>query len=364
MSTDDAARIFGDRYVLGERLTAGDTREVWRAHDDVVRRQVALKIFFGTAAADPSWQDRFRRRASQLTALSHPGIAKVYDHGESATEAWLAMAFIDGAPLSERLTSGQPLPAAVGLDLVGQAAMALAAAHAAGITHGALSPASLIIRDGAIVFLIGFGFGAEATAADDLAALGDVATACLGPAVATPGQSAEVSEFLAWLTDPSHAKPPQDAAAIGRTALALAASLTSTGPDADSAAASPALPSGEADEDKPAKAWRHDETPEEAAKRKEVRNRLLVLGTIVVVGGAALLRFVGEGGGQVTVPSVVNLQIDQAKLKLTSAGLRPTEACVVGVDSGNTVSAQTPPAGREVKAGSNVVLTVTAETCP
>src|SRR4051812_34759637 len=124
----ETARTFGDRYVLGDRITAGETREVWQAHDDIVSRQVALKIFFGPPAADPAWRERFRHDAGRLVALSHPGIAKVYDHDESADEAWLAMAFIAGRPLTE-LLADSTLDVPTALDIVGQTAFAVQAAH-------------------------------------------------------------------------------------------------------------------------------------------------------------------------------------------------------------------------------------------
>jgi tRNA A-37 threonylcarbamoyl transferase component Bud32 len=338
------ARMFGDRYVLGDRLTASESREVWRAHDDIVSRQVALKIFFGPSAADPVWREQFRHDADRLATLSHPGIATLYEHAESDDETWLAMAFVEGERLSDRLAEPAGLTPAVAIDVVGQAALAVSAAHDIGLAHGAMTPDSLLIRAGGSVALIGFAIGSAATRDGDLHALGGLLTRCLDTDVAT-ARPPEVDEFVRWLTGRDRPEPAGSAAEIGRTALALATSLrgghTTTvtpprkpPPDAD---ASPG----------------YDE-----ADRKRVRNRLLVLGTIVVVGGAALLRFVGEGGGQVIVPNVVGLQVNAADLKLTYAGLVPKVTTAVGSDSGQTVVSESPSAGQEVKAGSRVTLTV------
>lgn len=354
-TSGDIARTFGDRYVLGEQLTAGETREVWRAHDDIVSRQVALKIFFGAQAADPAWRERFRHDARRLAALSHPGIAKVYQHDESDDEAWLAMAFVGGAPLAERLTGDDPLDVATALDIVGQTAFAVQAAHDVGVAHGAIGPASVMVRTDGVVSLIGFALATGATQAADMRALGALAKQCLtGPAVSTSRQAPDVEDFVDWVTTPDRPKPPRDAAEIGRTALALVASLqaghtTSVVPSSASAAMT----------ETPGAEPRYDE-----AERKQVRNRLIVLGTIVVVGGGALLRFVGQGAGDVTVPSVVGLPIDQAKLQLTKGRLNNTTQCVVGKDSGGTVVSQLPLVGASVKAGSTVVLTFSQGTCP
>jgi serine/threonine protein kinase len=349
----DTARTFGDRYVLGDRITAGDTREVWQAHDDIVSRQVALKIFFGAPPADPAWRERFRHDASRLVALSHPGIAKVYDHDESEEEAWLAMAFVAGRPLADLLADGS-VDAATALDIVGQTAFAVQAAHDVGVAHGAIGPASIMIRPDGVVSLIGFAVASGARQADDLRALGELATHCLsGPAVSTSGLPPDVEDFMGWVTDAGHSTP-RDAGEIGRTALALATSLRAGAP----AAVVPPAPSPATD---PIDAEpRYDD-----AERKQVRNRLIVLGTIVVVGGAALLRFVGESGGQVTVPSVVGLPVNQAQLQLTKDGLRSSPPqCVVGKDSGGTVVSQLPLVGASVKAGSTVVISYAQAVCP
>jgi hypothetical protein len=349
----DTARTFGGRYVLGDRITAGETREVWQAHDDIVSRPVALKIFFGAPSADPAWRERFRHDATRLVALSHPGIAKVYDHDESDDEAWLAMASVAGEPLTERLAGGS-LDVATALDIVGQTAFAVQAAHDVGLAHGAIGPPSILIRPEGVVSLIGFAVASGATQAGDMTALGALTRQCLsGGAVSTPDLPPDVEEFMGWVTDPERSKPPRDAGEIGRTALALATSLRSGAP----AAVVPTSPSprtGRAD-DEP----RYDE-----AERKQVRNRLIVLGTIVVVGGAALLRFVGESGGEVNVPSVIGLPVKQAQLQLTKDGLNNEPQCVVGKDSGGTVVSQLPLVGARVKAGSHVVINYAQAVCP
>lgn len=354
MDAPEGARIFGERYVLGDRLTAGESREVWQAHDDVVSRAVALKIFFGDDAANPAWQHTFRQRADRLVALSHPGIAKVYGHGESADETWLAMAFVPGTVLADRLGGSDSLSSHDALDILGQTALALAAAHDAAVVHGNLSPAAIMLRDGA-VSLIGFTVDGAATRNDDINALGVLATTLFEAVdTSTSAPAPDVRQFVTSLTDPTRAAKDRDAKEIGRTALALAGAVG----DLPRPVPEPTPPP-----DRLAQHVGYGGAHDEAEKRM-VRNRLIVLGTIVVVGGAALLRFVGEGAGDVTVPLITNLTIDQAKLKLTTDGLRSTDHCLLGPSSGGVVVRQSPTAGHSVKAGSVVTLTYTKDTCP
>jgi tRNA A-37 threonylcarbamoyl transferase component Bud32 len=350
---DETARIYADRYVLGDQLTAGASREVWRAHDDLVSRAVVLKIFFGDQAKDPQWRARFGHGARRLAALSHPGIARLLDHGENGDETWLVTAYVEGVPLSHAVNAAS---AAELFDAAGQAALALRAAHDAGISHGALGPDAVMVRADGSAALIGFEPATDASQADDLRALAALFTACATAARSTEALPPDVEGFVKSLSD-ADAGTSRDAGDIGRSALALATSLRG-GPAMPTATATTgsALP--------PRASWRRQETPEQEASRKQVRNRLIVLGTIVVVGGGALLRFVGKGGGDVTVPPVIGQPVNQAALALTRAGLREVEACAPGKDSGNTIVSQLPPAGQRVKAGSVVVVTVRAATCP
>jgi hypothetical protein len=349
---EQTARTFNDRYVLGRQLTTGAAREVWQAHDDLVSRAVALKIFFGDRAGEPSWRTAFGHDAARLAALSHPGIAKVYEYGLFDDEAWLAMAFVNGQPLARLTDQTPPMPADEALDIIGQAGLAVQAAHDVGIAHGNLGVDAVLIRPEGAVALIGFAVGSGGSQAEDLRALGALAERCLQPSQAT--HSPEITDFVDWLNNPERPQPPSDAAEVGRTALALAASEDG----GHTTTVVPRATARSAMDDTASAPPRYDE-----AERKMVRNRLIVLGTIVVVGGAALLRFVGKGGGEVVVPSVVNLPISQADLDLTRAGLRPSETCVVGDDSGNTVVTQFPSAGLHVKAGSSVTLTLSQANC-
>jgi hypothetical protein len=210
-----------------------------------------------------------------------------------------------------------------------------------------------MVRDDSAVSLIGFTVDSDGGRDADIDALGPLAAALFDAVdLSTAEPTPDVKRFMTSLSDSTRAAKERDAKEIGRTALALAA------PDDVPRPVRTSMPT----EPRPKHVGyggAHDE-----AEKRMVRNRLIVLGTIVVVGGAALLRFVGEGAGDVTVPLVTNLRLDQAELKLTTDGMRSSEHCTLGASSGGVVVRQSPVAGRSVKAGSVVTLTYVQDTCP
>ncbi len=121
---------------------------VWLAEDVRLKRSVALKFLTEELAADPPARARFLREAQVAAALDNPHVCAVYEADESAGQAYIAMAFIDGASLRERL-SGGPLAIEAVLAFAQQVAEGLAEAHRRGIAHRDIKPANIMItRDG------------------------------------------------------------------------------------------------------------------------------------------------------------------------------------------------------------------------
>src|SRR3954467_7243524 len=118
-----------DRYTLVQRIAVGGMGEVWRAHDSVLERDVAVKVLKEDFASDPTFLARFRNEARHTAALSHPGIANVFDYGEVGDMAFLVMELVRGEPLSTVIAREAPLDPGRTLDIVGQTALALQAAH-------------------------------------------------------------------------------------------------------------------------------------------------------------------------------------------------------------------------------------------
>ena len=147
----------GDRYQLAERIAGGGMGDVWVARDEVLGREVAVKILRRELADDIGFLERFRAEARHAASLSHPGIASVFDYGEEDGSAYLVMELVRGEPLSQRLAREGALAAAVAVPLLQQIAHALQAAHSAGLVHRDVKPANLLITPDEHVKVTDFG---------------------------------------------------------------------------------------------------------------------------------------------------------------------------------------------------------------
>ena len=143
-------------YRITESLGAGGMGEVWRATDTKLGREVALKILPAEMAANPERLDRFRREATMLAALDHPGVVGVYSVEESDGVHFLTMQLVEGQSLDHLIAEG-------GMDVdrileIGTAtAQALEAAHVKGIVHRDLKPANVMVAGDGRVKVLDFG---------------------------------------------------------------------------------------------------------------------------------------------------------------------------------------------------------------
>jgi serine/threonine protein kinase len=157
----------GGRYRLEEHIATGGMSEVWRATDVTLGRRVAVKVLPPSLTADPDFVARFRSEARLMAVLHHPGIADVYDAGESELGShgqalYLVMEHVDGQPLSRRIAeAGRLQPDAVML-LVARAAQALHVAHEHGIVHRDVKPGNLLVTVDGNVVLVDFGVARSA----------------------------------------------------------------------------------------------------------------------------------------------------------------------------------------------------------
>jgi hypothetical protein len=159
--------LLAGRYRLTDRIAAGGMGEVWRGQDELLNRAVAVKLLPTGRAGDETFLARFRAEARYAASLSHPGIARVYDYGESSEfgGAYLVMELVDGEPLSAILARAGRLSPAATMDIVGQAARALDAAHQAGIVHRDIKPGNLIVAPSGTTKITDFGIATAVQAA-------------------------------------------------------------------------------------------------------------------------------------------------------------------------------------------------------
>ncbi len=159
--------LLAGRYRLTDRIAAGGMGEVWRGQDNLLNRAVAVKLLPTGRAGDEAFLARFRAEARYAASLSHPGIARVYDYGESSEfgGAYLVMELVDGEPLSAILARAGRLSPDVTLDITSQAARALDAAHQAGIVHRDIKPGNLLVAAGGTTKITDFGIATAVAAA-------------------------------------------------------------------------------------------------------------------------------------------------------------------------------------------------------
>jgi eukaryotic-like serine/threonine-protein kinase len=158
--------LLASRYRLREQIAAGGTGEVWRADDAVLGRAVAVKLLRPEYAGHAETLARFQAEARHAGRLAHPGIVQVFDYGQDhqAGVPFLVMELIDGPSLAAVLAGGPQRPPWV-LDMIGQVAAGLAAAHAVGLVHRDIKPANLLLAPGGIVKITDFGIASAAGSA-------------------------------------------------------------------------------------------------------------------------------------------------------------------------------------------------------
>src|SRR5712691_8493440 len=135
-------------YRIVSKIGAGGMGEVYLAEDIRLHRKVALKVLPAELAANQDRMRRFTQEATAAAALNHPNIAHIYEIGESEGTNFIAMEFVDGATLREKI-HGEKSELKVLLKHLLQVAEGLAKAHASGIVHRDLKPDNIMItRDG------------------------------------------------------------------------------------------------------------------------------------------------------------------------------------------------------------------------
>lgn len=145
----------GSYTLLGE-IARGGMGVVYRARQDGLNRIVAVKVLPGAAFAAAGFRTRFQREAETAARLQHPGIVTIHEIGEALGQPFIAMDFIDGPSLAERLADGRMTPE-FGAHLVREVARAVAHAHQQGVAHRDLKPSNILLAGETRPVLTDFG---------------------------------------------------------------------------------------------------------------------------------------------------------------------------------------------------------------
>ena len=145
------------RYEIQATLGAGGMGAVYLAHDPELDRKLAIKVPFSQGAEKDAILDRFRREARAVAQITHPNICQIYDVSEVDGTPYMAMAYIEGKPLSKYIQPDKPIPPKQAVWMARMIALALAHAHNKGIIHRDLKPDNIMIDERKQPVIMDFG---------------------------------------------------------------------------------------------------------------------------------------------------------------------------------------------------------------
>ena len=157
-------QLVDNRYRLLKPLGSGGMADVYLAHDDILDRDVALKVMSTRYASDEEFVERFKREAQSAAALSHPNIVSIFDRGEAEDGTYyIAMEYLPGGTLKDRILKRGALPAHTAAAVALQMAEALRAAHERDVIHRDIKPHNILITGSGDVKVTDFGIARAAS---------------------------------------------------------------------------------------------------------------------------------------------------------------------------------------------------------
>ncbi|MFL5955582.1 MAG: protein kinase domain-containing protein [Gaiellaceae bacterium] len=138
--------VLSDRYELEELVGTGGMSSVFRAHDRLLDRKVALKVLHEQYTQDADYVERFRREARSVATLSHPNIVTVIDRGEHDGRQFIVFEYVDGENLKRLIERRGPSPVSTALELGMQISRGLSFAHQQGLVHRDVKPQNVLLN--------------------------------------------------------------------------------------------------------------------------------------------------------------------------------------------------------------------------
>jgi beta-lactam-binding protein with PASTA domain len=415
----ESGTVIDGRYEVLSRIGAGGMADVYLARDQLLGRQVAVKLLHHRFAEDQEFVERFRREASSAASLSHPNVVAIFDRGEWDGTYYIAMEYLPGRSLKAVVREHGPLDPAAAIDIVIQILLAARFAHRRGVIHRDLKPHNVILDEEGRAKVTDFGIaragasdmtltgsimgtaqylspeqaqGHAVSASSDIYAVGIVLYELLTGVVPFDGETAvtiALKQVSATPPPPSAlgggaitaeldavvlralAKDPAERFADAEEFIAALEYARQTlpgaappaggnGPVAPTTATAALLlpPATEARGDSV------EEDPQAAARRR--RRRWWWIGGAVLLAlaaaGAALALLLPPAKHQVTVPSVTGRPAPFAEAALRAQDLTPVAlppAASTTFEAGHVIS-QSPPAGSVVARGTHVDITVSS----
>jgi eukaryotic-like serine/threonine-protein kinase len=151
------SQSFGGRYAVLERVGSGGMAEVYRARDELLGREVAVKVLSERFSRDRSFVERFRREAQSAANINHPNIVSLYDYGADGGTYYIVMEYIDGQTIADIIHSEGPLLPERAAEIAADVAQALSRAHSTGLVHRDIKSSNIMLTSSGQTKVTDFG---------------------------------------------------------------------------------------------------------------------------------------------------------------------------------------------------------------